>query len=266
MIIKAEHLTYNYLTFKKPYLNPEPFSMHCHNTYELIFFEKGEANYVIDENKYKLHKNDLIFIRPYKYHYIEFTKDSEYSRINIAFSDKIVNREILSAIPSDIEIINCPEGSILENIFRRMNYYASKLNTDSFVELITAMLIETIYNIMLTDVDMVHIPSSLTPMLTEIIKYMNDNLFTIKEIQDVSTKFNISESYLFRLFKNQLCISPHKYLTTKRLLHAQTLLQQGKRPTDIYHLCGFDSYVNFYNQYNNMFGYSPSKENSPTQA
>ena len=70
MIIKTEQLTYNYLTFKKPTLNPEPFSMHCHTTYELIFFEKGEANYIIDENKYKLHKNDLIFIRPYKYHYI----------------------------------------------------------------------------------------------------------------------------------------------------------------------------------------------------
>ena len=52
MIIKTEQLTYNYLTFKKPTLNPEPFSMHCHTTYELIFFEKGEANYIIDENKY----------------------------------------------------------------------------------------------------------------------------------------------------------------------------------------------------------------------
>ena len=266
MIIKTEQLTYNYLTFKKPTLNPEPFSMHCHTTYELIFFEKGEAHYIIDENKYKLHKNDLIFIRPYKYHYIEFTKDTEYSRINIAFSDKIVNKGVLLAISNDIEIINCPQNSILENLFKRMTYYATKLNTDSFEEIITSMLTEILYNIMLTDVDMVHIPSSLTPMLTEIIKYINDNLFRIKEIREVSAKFNISESYLFRLFKNQLCISPHKYLTTKRLLHAQALLQQGKRPTDIYQMCGFDSYVNFYNQYNNMFGYSPSKENSPTQA
>ena len=155
MIIKTEQLTYNYLTFKKPTLNPEPFSMHCHTTYELIFFEKGEANYIIDENKYKLHKNDLIFIRPYKYHYIEFTKDTEYSRINIAFSDKIVNKEVLSAISNDIEIINCPQNSILENLFKRMTYYATKLNTDSFEEIITSMLTEILYNIMLTDVDMV---------------------------------------------------------------------------------------------------------------
>ena len=95
MIIKTEQISYNHLTFKKPSLAPEPFSMHCHNTYEFIFFEKGEANYIIDENKYKLRKNDLVFIRPSKYHCIEFTKDTEYSRINIAFPDTFVNKNLL---------------------------------------------------------------------------------------------------------------------------------------------------------------------------
>ena len=263
MIIKTEQLLYNYTTFKNPSLNPEPFSVHCHNSYEFIFFEKGNANYIIDEKKYKLHKNDLIFIRPYKYHHIEFTSDTEYSRVNIAFTDKIVNKGLLNAIPDTLEIINCPPESMLGNLFGRMNYYASKLNHDGFTEILTAMLTEILYSLMLTDIDTINIPSTLTPILVEVIQYVNENLFNIKEIKAVSARFNISEQYLFRLFKQQLCISPHKYITIKRLLHAQALLQQGKKPMDIYHNCGFESYVSFYKQYIKMFGYSPSKERSP---
>ena len=235
--------------------------MHCHNTYELIFFEKGEANYIIDDKKYKLHKNDLIFIRPYKYHYIEFTKDTEYSRINIAFSDTLINPSLLEAISPEIEVINCPPESIIAGLFSRMKYYAIKLNKDDFSEILSALLTETMYNLFLADIDMAYIPSSLTPLLSDAIEYINTNLFTIKEIKEVSERFNISEQYFFRLFRTQLHISPHKYLITKRLLHAQNMLQQGKRPTEIYYLCGFDSYVSFYKQYVKAFGHPPSQEN-----
>ena len=261
MTFKTEQLSYNHLTFKKPSERPETFSMHCHNTYDLIFFQKGEANYIIDDKKYKLHKNDLIFIRPYKYHYIEFTKDTEYSRFNIAFSDTVVSQSLLASIPDEIEVINCPPESIIAGIFSRMEYYTIKLSQDDFAVMLSSMLTEIMYNLKLSDIDMAHIPSMLTPLLSGAIEYINENLFTLNEIREVSNHFNVSEQYLFRLFRTQLYISPYKYLVTKRLLHAQNMLQQGKRPTEIYYLCGFDSYVSFYKQYVKAFGHPPSQEN-----
>lgn len=261
MTFKTEQVLYNHLAFHKPSERPETFSMHCHNTYELIFFEKGEANYIIDEKKYKLHKNDLIFIRPFKYHYIEFTKDTEYSRINIAFPDNFVNSELLQSIPPEIEVINFPPESIIAGLFTRMDYYSEKLDTDGFREILSAMLTEVLYNLLLVDIDMAHIPSSLSPLLSEAIEYINDNLFSIKEIREVSNRFNISEQYFFRMFRTQLHVSPYRYLIIKRLLHAQNMLRQGKHPTEIYYQCGFDSYVSFYKQYVKMFGHAPSREN-----
>ena len=260
MIIETEHLIYNHKTYENPRRTPEPFSRHCHNTYEILFFESGEANYIIDEKKYKLHKNDLIFIRPFKYHYIEFTRDSEYSRINIAFSDKVVRDELLKSVPEELEVINCQPESILLELFSRMDYYASKLVENEFVEMLSAMLTEVIYNLRLADFDMAHIPKTLSPLLVSALEYINNNLFTIKEIKSVSSLINVSEQYLFRLFQTQLHISPHKYITTKRLMHAQALLRQGKRPTDIFTSLGFESYVSFYKQYVSTFGYPPSKE------
>ena len=202
----------------------------------------------------------LVFIRPYKYHYIEFTKDTEYSRINIAFPDTFVNRGLLQAIPPEIEVINCESEGIIAGLFNRMDYYKEKLNKENFSEILSAMLTEVLYNLFLVDIDMVHIPSSLTPLLSNAIEYINSNLFSIKEIKEVSNRFNISEQYFFRLFKTQLHISPYKYLIIKRLLYAQNMLRQGKRPTEIYYLCGFDSYVSFYKQYVKMFGHPPSQE------
>ena len=261
MTFKTEHLLYNHMSFHKPSERPETFSMHCHNTYELIFFEKGEANYIIDEKKYKLHKNDLIFIRPFKYHYIEFTRDTEYSRINIAFPDTFVNSELLRSIAPEIEVVNFPPESIIAGLFARMDYYSERLDNDGFAEILSAMLTEVLYNLRLVDIDMAYIPSSLTPLLSEAIGYINENLFSIKEIREISNRFNISEQYFFRLFRAQLHISPYRYLIVKRLLHAQNMLRQGKHPTEIYYQCGFDSYVSFYKQYVKMFGYAPSREN-----
>ena len=266
MIIKTEYILYNHETFKQPSLTPEPFSLHCHNTYELIFFERGEANYIIDEKKYKLHKNDLILIRPYKYHHIEFTRDTEYSRINIAFSGSLIKESLLQSLPEELEIINCPPDSIIGGLFSRMGYYARRLPEDMFIDILTAMLTEILYNLHLADIDMAYIPSTLSPLLAEILEYINTNIFTIKEVKEISTRFNISEQYFFRMFQKQLHVSPHRYLTIKRLLYAQTMLQQGKRPTEIYYVCGFDSYVSFYKQYVKMFGYSPSKEKQNMKA
>ena len=265
MNIKTEQLSYNHLTFKQPSLHANLFSMHCHNTYEFLFFEKGEANYIIDEKKYKLRKNDLVFIRPYKYHYIEFTKDTEYSRINIAFSDTFLDKKLLQTIPHELEVINCPADSVIAGVFGRMDYYTSKLTEETFIHLLSALLTEILYNIQIVDIDTVHIPSMLSPILVEALEYINKNLFTVKQIREISNQLNVSEQYLFRLFHTQLHISPHKYLITKRLLHAQSMLQQGNRPTDVYYRCGFDSYVGFYKQYMKMFGYPPSKENSILQ-
>ena len=134
MMIKTEHLFYNHLTFQNPRLTPEPFSMHSHNTYELLFFEGGDASYIIDQSKYKLHKNDLVLIRPGKYHCIEFASDSPYARINIAFSDTVVKKSLLTHLPSELEVIACPPGSILNELFCRMTYYETALSESGFAE------------------------------------------------------------------------------------------------------------------------------------
>ncbi|MBQ3235169.1 MAG: helix-turn-helix transcriptional regulator [Clostridia bacterium] len=259
MILDLKNLTYNHVVFKNPKVNSD-FKNHSHNVYELLFFIKGEASYVIENRKYDLKKNDLVFIRPNLYHYVQINSNAEYERINVSFDSSVVSRELLKKIPKEIEVVNCPPSSILSEIFGRMEYYSANLLDIEFADVLTSLLKEVFYALSLSSDGILNIPSEISPLLTKILKYLNDNLFTVSSIKEIADEFFVTEQYLHRIFQTQLKITPKKYINAKRLSHAQKLIQRGKKPVDVYSECGFETYVGFYKQYVNTFGYSPSKE------
>lgn len=260
MDISNENLVYNHRYYKTPAASPEAFMKHSHNTYELIFFEKGNVTYFIEGKRYKLKKNDLVFIRPMKFHYVDIQPDSEYSRFNIAFGDSFVGKKLLDSVTEEIELVHCPEECVVTEIFAKTDYYAAHLDEDAFTDVLAALLKELFYSLRISENEFFIDSSKLSPILGKAVDYINDNLFTVKDIKEVADKLYVSEQYLFRIFQNQIKISPKKYINNKRLLFAQSMLRQGMRPTDIYEKCGFDSYPGFYKQYVATFGYAPSKE------
>ena len=141
-----------------------------------------------------------------------------------------------------------------------MDYYRENLSEKDFASSLSSLLREIFYNISLSNQPVSNLPSEISPLLTKALEYINNNLYTIKSIEEISRELFITEAYFFKLFKNQLKISPKKYINTKRLLHAQKLIRRGKNPTDVYAECGFETYVGFYKQYVKAFGYAPSEE------
>ena len=261
MNIQTEKIVYNHHRLTNPCDYPSLSMKHSHNKYEIIFLETGDVTHVIEDRKYVLKKHDLVFTRPLKYHYIETKSNAEYSRFNILFDPSIVGEDLLNAIPADLETIHCPPDDVIAGIFKRMDYYSKNLDETSFIDILGALIKELLYNLTLSAENAANISFTTSPLLAEILQYINENLFAIKDIKDVCARFFISQQYFFRLFQTQMKITPRKYLNSKRLLYAQKMLQQGKKPTEVYLSCGFESYVGFYKQYLKMFGYPPSKEN-----
>lgn len=260
MNVSTKSLTYTHKLYKNPSSYPELAMRHSHNSYELLFFERGEATYVIENRKYKLRRGDLVFIRPQRYHYVELAPSCEYSRFNIGFESALVGKELVRSIPLELEVIHCKKDSIISDLFSRMDYYSTALTESEFTDLMPSLLKELFYNMRLSLDIGINLPTELAPFVTEALDYINANLFTLKSVKEVAASLFVSEQYLFRRFQSELKITPKKYIDTKRLLHAQRLLRRGKRPSDIYAECGFDSYVGFYKCYVKAFGYSPSRE------
>lgn len=232
---------------------------HSHNAYEIIFFLRGDATYIIEDRKYDLKKNDIVFIRPGKYHYIQLNSSAEYERYNMLFTSRILNLNLKKLIPNEVEVLNCSDNVIQQN-FKKLNSYYSQFDEASFFDITKCLLKEILYNVSIYGKDSSS-PSIVSPLISQALEYIQTNLFTIESITEISQQLFITETYLFKLFKSQLKLSPHKYIIEKRLLKAEKLIRSGSKPTEVYSACGFKNYSTFYKRYVEFFGFSPSDTN-----
>lgn len=238
----------------------DTYSMHTHNVYELLYFLDGDATHVIEDRKYKLKKGDLILIRPFQYHFIQIDAPSRYERYDILFDPKKNSIESTALPPEDMEVVNITGNEIIENIFYKCDIYYKHGDSDTFEKILTHLLSELFYNISLFPRSSSETVTTLSPLISKALKYINDNLCTIAGIEEIANHLFVSESYLFCLFQKELHQTPKKYIMEKRLLLAQKMLISGERPTVVFRQCGFGDYTTFYRNYVAFFGYPPSEK------
>lgn len=241
-------------------LSCDTYNMHTHNNYELIYFVGGNATHVIEDRKYKLRRGDLILIRPFRYHFIQIDAPEDYERYDILFDPERHGISGLSLIPDDVEIINIAGNGIAEDIFRRCDTYRRSCAADDFAHLLPHLLSELFYNVSLFSLSPAEEAVSVSPLISEALRYINENLNSIGGTREIAEHLFISESYLFRLFRKELHQTPKKYIMDKRLLTAQKRLASGASPTSVCESCGFADYTTFYRNYTSFFGHAPSKE------
>lgn len=259
--VTSDNLYFDKFSIPNLQNDPEIVTKHVHSFYEVIFFVGGEANYVVEGKRYKLRKNDLVFTRPSTYHYIELLSNATYTRYLFTFEPKTdLDKALVNSIPAHLDVVNFHEQSIVNENFKRIDYYASRLSNEAFSDVLYGLLKEILHNLALTETDIITIPSELSPILTRALEYVNDNLFTLSDVDELARAMSLSPPYLFKIFKQQLKISPKQYVILKRLQYAQTMIRRGKKPTEIYLDCGFQSYVGFYKHFLKTFGYPPSQE------
>ena len=233
---------------------------HSHNDYEIIFFTEGDVSYTIENKKYQLSKYDLVITRPTAHHNLIINNKCTYDRYNALFSANGFFASILSTLSKEIDVINCADDSVIIESFKKLDYYEENYENEEFKNVLLSVLTEVLYKIKYKNVQSLVDYKPLPDVIKKSIEYINANLYTIKDISEVSSALYVSKNYFFRVFKQELKISPKKYIVSKRLLRAQNLLRLGEKPTEVYLDCGFDNYTSFYKQYVTEFGYPPSKE------
>ena len=238
----------------------DAYSMHSHNMYELLYFVNGDATYVIEDRKYKLKRGDLVLIHPSKYHFIHIDSVCDYERYDILFSPKTKNIDGLSLLESTPEIINLEEYPMATEIIKKTDFYYKHFDGEDFERILTGLLCELFYLLSVTPAtENTDAPSVTSKALSLALAYINDNLTTLTSVEEVAKNCFVTESYLFRLFKNELHKTPAKYIASKRLLLAERMISDGKSPASVYEKCGFCDYTTFYRNYRSFFGRPPSK-------
>ena len=234
--------------------------IHTHEVPELMYIKQINGSYIAEGTEYHLKAGDLILVPPAVHHSIKRNPDSVYERYDLCFDENIFPEFDFKKIFEKINVINCLNNNIISDIFGKFDFYAENFGDKDLENIIILLLKEMFYNFTLDSISEKKDNIYFNRVLTDAVNYINQNLFSIKSVSEISRTLYITDTYLYKIFKNGLQTSPKKYITSKRLLHARQKIIQGSKPTDIYQECGFNDYVSFYRNYISFFGYSPSQE------
>jgi AraC-like DNA-binding protein len=101
--------------------------------------------------------------------------------------------------------------------------------------------------------DMPHINTA----VSKVIDYVNLHYGEQLSLDMLAERFFVSKYHLSHEFNRQVGTSIYRYIQKKRLLIARQLMAQGKRPNEVYSVCGFGDYAGFYRAFKAEYGTGP---------
>lgn len=235
----------------------EVFEKHFHLIYEILYFVKGDVDLYIENKIYHLKENDLLFIKPGQHHYVKPKMDTIYERYVIKFPEYLIPKVLLETLKNKPVCTNI-NGSPLTNLFQSIDWHYSYYTGDNL-----SLVLENTLGMILTYYSALEKnkgkeTNTTNHKMSKVINYINENLSSPLQIENICEHFHYSKSYICKEFKNAMGVAIKEYIIAKRILLADSLIQNGHKPIEIYEKCGFIDYSTFYRNYVKIIGKAPS--------
>ena len=235
-----------------------------HNFWEMVYVTHGTVGIMAGSKIYHLHKNEVIFHKPYEFHRIWSAEDSspEYLIVSFDLSGTGTNYfENLTLKPNDIQskLLNTLVIYTKENKPRENNFLdcAGKNGSDfsCFVYLLDLILCS-----FAKSSELISESKSENAMIFEkVVKYMENNLNKNISIEEFSKYANVSLSTLKRIFLKYSSIGIHSYFQMLKIQKAKNLLRNGMSVYNVSKSLGFSNQNNFSLAFKRTVGLSPSE-------
>ena len=240
--------------------------MQYHNTVEIYYLVKGEREYFIGEDFYKLTEGDAVIIPKNVLHR---TAGRGASRILVYFDKDILKRffgdEMLDLFDLDKTVVFHPDETRREGFaaaFNALMQEYGRLEDKGLAAespLICGYLFEILFTVSLGNNTYVNRDYS-DSRVGEIIKYINENYGSIRSIDEIAERFFVSKFHLCRVFNRSLGVSLMTYLNTIKVRNAARMIAEGNEClTDVATACGFNSSSYFSKVFRGEMGMSPTE-------
>ena len=259
-------------TFRTPYFNyshikTQDYSQlghqdQMHSYYEFLYFLGGEAQVLINGQTYQLKKRDLLLFHTGVHHCIIPNKSLEYERICIHFQKQSLRgpyQKILNALKP---ICHIHKYSSIDNIFNSFieAEYTSHYSEEDIIDLISQNLGVIITHLKYLQDEKNIVPIAANEFINDVLDYIDKNITQPINIETISKTFFKSASSISHKFSYVMKMPIQQYITNKKIIYAQTLIQQGYPPMAVAHQLSFKDYSTFFKAYKRVLGVSPTKE------
>ncbi len=244
---------------------------HMHPHYEFYLFVRGNAQIVIEDERFDTHPMDLFIYPPGTLHRAFMTDSSiPYERAYF-----YATRKVLSEMSSP----SYPILDILDRAARDRDYsfHADELSASRFIRLIDDYIEEEsrhepcfqemnrcrINMLSLIVCRVMQREPVLNPhppeRISDVIRYINDHILEPLTLDQLAEKFYISKYTLLHDFKSYANISVYQYILFKRITYAQHLMQRGTPPGLAAKQSGFNDYAGFYRAFLRHSSHTPQE-------
>ena len=248
--------------------NPESlsfFPMHWHKQFEIDIVLEGKVEFIINNNKFELNKNEAIFINSNTLHSAtHLTGDASW--IALVFSPKLIygyNESIIKL--NNIDKLNTP-GIIVNdiNIISKINDIISLYNSNSKTKelLIVSNLINVFAQMISLNENYISENKNNTTYIRikKALDYIYKNYTTKITIDDLAKEVSMCRTELTKLFKQSLGYTITEYILRYRIEQSLPLIKSKTlNMTQISEAVGFNSSSYFAEAFNKIMKITPTE-------
>lgn len=254
------------------YNDKKPMDMHLHDCYEIYYSISGGKQFLIDNAFYDISPGDIFFINQYESHYLAQIDTETHERIVFSIHPSFLEKISSSMtdlnhcfkfrdVPNPHRLHLAPEDQKrfmyhTHKIMSSSGYGADLLSISYFCELMV-FLNET-FSANCKNQETVK-PNHYHTLVDDVLSYINQNIQSPLTIEELSSHFYLSSSYLCRIFKSTTKTTINKYITAKRISISKSLLAQGYSVMEACEKSGFNDYSNYLKTFTKAVGISPKK-------
>lgn len=248
--VKTNCFEFEYIESKIDH--PILWESHCHAQYEMIAVADGDITVMLEGQKYRLQKNQIIIIPPLFYHSVMANEEKNYCRITVLFGTDAIPSVLQNEFSTQGRNVTI-DGSRIEKI----KEICQKEESEFYAPLLQSLMTEILY-------DSLKIPQAPAKIeadefLQKSFEYIDRHLHEKILLDDLAKATNRSKSSFCHLFEEKMKISPKQYILQKKLALARKLIDAGTPYTVAAMQVGYNNYCNFYRLYRK------NSEQSPTQ-
>lgn len=243
---------------------------HIHSCHEIYYSIAGGKRFFIKDTYYEINPGDLFLISCNENHHVALLDEKTHERYNIDIHPEFIQsvstentnlNACFSSNPESGHRIHLDEShqKKLNHLIHKMeaaNGFAADVIENALMSELLAM-INYEYISQNTFISAPRPTTSLSPLILEVIRYINSHISDDLSIKDIAEHFYVSESYLCRAFKAQANTTINKYISGRRISIAKTLLDSGVSASDAAIQTGFSNYSTFYKTFTTTMGISP---------